>query len=213
MWLVSRGVAGIVAVALMSAVAVSGCAQADGTPVPDRAQVQEIGGPAVTGTLPLRPGDMRTFEEELFRAMPVAAQARSEFRVLQTQDVAGGTYVLYAVPNNDGLAFAGRRADGSITVHHARWPMAVTDPAQDLVVVRAIPPNNEINPGYGVLAGRVYNPFIEHIEVNYRDGRKDRLDVSHNRGFIFVRKAFDPRFVQVRAYGTNGNPYWNIDTR
>jgi hypothetical protein len=175
-----------------------------------RAGIQQVG---TDRTLPLGPADYRAFEDALFKQMDLSPDLRKKFRILETKDTAGGTYVLYAIPGNDGLAFAGRRADGSIVLHQARWPLAVTDPNKDLIVVRAIPPNNGINSPYGVLAGRVYNPFIEYVEIQYRDGHTDRIDVSHNRGFIAVRKAFDPRFVQVRGYSTNGTPYWEIDTR
>jgi hypothetical protein len=198
--------------ALLAAGALFAGCSSNATPKSDRAQVQELNGNK--NTLPLRPGDMGEFEDELFRLLTIRTPAaQRQFRVLDTKNASTGTYVLYSLPNNDGLAFAGRRADGRIVIHQAHWPFVVRDPQHDLVVVRAIPPNNDVNPGYGVVAGRVYNPFIEHIEVNYRDGRKDRVDVTHNRGFIFVRKAFDTRFVQVRGYSMNGNPYWSLDSR
>jgi hypothetical protein len=165
------------------------------------------------GTMPLGPNDLKPFEVELFRQLSVPPDTQKDFRILQTKSVPNGSYVLYALPHNDGLAFAGRRDDGSIVMYKAHWPLAVTDEHQDLVVVRAVPPNNAVNPPYGVLAGRVYSPYIETIEVNYRDGRKDRVDVTNTRGFIMVRKSFDPRYVQVRGYGMNGSPYWSLDTR
>jgi hypothetical protein len=174
------------------------------------ANVQDL--PA-QGMMPLRSSDMKAFEQALFLAIHPPADTRSQFRVLTTQNAGNGTYVLYQLPNNDGLAFASRDARGNITIRKAHWPFVVTDPDQDLVVVQAIPPNNSVNPPYGVLAGRVYNPFIEYIEVNYRDGHRERFDVTHTRGFITVRKGFDPRYVQVRGYGMNGNGYWGIDTR
>ena len=189
---------------------VSGCAP-QATPQKEKG-TQILATPA-DGTKPLGPKDLKTFEVELFRQLSVPAESQQEFRILETKSVENGSYVLYSLPHNDGLAFAGRRDDGSVVLYKAHWPLAVTDDRQDLVVVRAVPPNNAVNPPYGVLAGRVYSPFIETIEVNYRDGRKERLDVTNSRGFILVRKSFDPRFVQVRGYGMNGNPYWSLDTR
>ncbi|MGZ4111556.1 MAG: hypothetical protein ACXVP5_03855 [Tumebacillaceae bacterium] len=188
----------------------SGCtarSQAENT---KNARVQEL---PVQGLLPLRSTDMKAFENALFLSLNPPADTKAQFRVLTTHDVGNGTYVLYQLPHNDGLAFAGRDAMGNVTIRKAQWPFAVTDPNKDLVVVQAVPPNNNVNPTYGVLAGRVYNPFIEYIEINYRDGHKEHLDVTHTRGFITVRKAFDPRFVEVRGYGMNGNGYWSIDTR
>ncbi|MFD2169431.1 hypothetical protein [Tumebacillus lipolyticus] len=175
-----------------------------------RAGIQQV---TQGATSPLAPNDYPAFTAELFRKVSLPPDTRAQFRILETKNAGTGTYVLYSLPNNDGLAYASRLADGRIAIHQARWPLASTDPNKDLIVVRAIPPNNGINPPYGVLAGRVFNPFIEYVEINYRDGRTDRIDVSHNRGFIAVRKAFDPRFVQVRGYSTNGTPYWEIDTR
>ncbi|MBL0386302.1 hypothetical protein JJB07_06495 [Tumebacillus sp. ITR2] len=194
---------------LTAAVTLSGCGKQND--VHEGAKIQEVQNEGVTS--PLRQNDLKTFEVELFRTLSVPTASQKDFRILDTKDTPLGTYVLYSIPNNDGLAFAGRRANGSVHLYQAHWPLTVTDPAQDLVVVRAIPPNSGINNGYGVLAGRVYNPFIETIEVNYRDGKKERLDVSHSRGFILVRPGFDSRFVQVRGFSFNGNPYWNIDAR
>jgi hypothetical protein len=164
-------------------------------------------------TKPLGDKDMKSFEVELLRQLNVPAEAQKQFRILEKTDADNGSFILYALPNHDGLAYAGRRTGGEVVLYEKHWPLAVSDPAKDLVVVRAIPPNNPVKPKYGVLAGRVYSPFIENIEVRYRDGQTDRVDVSHTRGFILVRKAFDPRFVQVRGFGMNGTPYWNIDTR
>jgi len=169
--------------------------------------------PSALGTQPLRTADTRTFQTELFRHLRVAPDLQREFRVLTTANTPNGSYLLYSLPNNDGVAFAGRQADGKIALYKAHYPLTPTDATADPVVVRAIPPNNNINPGYGVLAGRVYNPHIETIEVNYRDGRRERIDVTHTRGFVLVRKGFDTRFVQVRGFGMGGNPYWQIDTR
>ncbi|TCP53714.1 hypothetical protein EV586_10558 [Tumebacillus sp. BK434] len=190
----------------------AGCGQSDAQQA-QQAGIQGVKQNGTAATKALTAADYRAFESELFRQMDLPADTRRQFRILETKDTPGGTYVLYSLPQNDGLAFAGRQGDGKVTIYQARWPLAVTDPAKDLVVVRAIPPNNGINAPYGVLAGRVYNPFIEYVEIAYRDGHVDRMDVSHNRGFIAVRKAFDTRFVQVRGYSTNGTPYWEIDTR
>ncbi|ARU59683.1 hypothetical protein CBW65_00470 [Tumebacillus avium] len=190
----------------------SGCGQSDAEQA-QQAGIQGANQHNTAATKALASTDLPAFEHELFRQMDLPADTRRQFRVLETKNTPAGTYVLYSLPRNDGLAFAGRRADGSVAIYQARWPLAVTDPAKDLIVVRAIPPNNGINAPYGVLAGRVYNPFIEYVEIAYRDGHVDRIDVSHNRGFIAVRKAFDTRFVQVRGYSTNGTPYWEIDTR
>ncbi|ASS74554.1 hypothetical protein CIG75_05780 [Tumebacillus algifaecis] len=187
----------------------SGCGKSDASQS-GRAGIQQVDTAATTS---LRKSDYKAFQEKLFQQLNLPADTKNQFRILETKNSAAGTYVLYSLPRNDGLAFAGRQADGSIVVHQARWPLAVTDPSQDLIVVRAIPPNNGINAPYGVLAGRVHNPFIETVEINYRDGHRERIDVSHKRGFIAVRKAFDTRFVQVRGYSTNGTPYWEIDTR
>ncbi|KEO81068.1 hypothetical protein [Tumebacillus flagellatus] len=194
---------------LLATVALTGCGKNDN--VNEGARIQEAQNGRTTS--PLQQTDLQTFEVELFRTLSVPTDSQKDFRILDTQDTPLGTYVLYSIPNHDGLAFAGRRADGSVQLYQAHWPMTVTDPAQDLVVCRAIPPNSGINNGYGVLAGRVYNPFIETIEVNYRDGKRERLDVSHSRGFLLVRPGFDSRFVQVRGFGFNGNPYWNLDAR
>jgi len=180
-------------------------------PLGDTANIQAL--PSQVQTAPLLSQDFASFEAELFRSLNISPDLQKQFRILETQDTANGTYVLYSLPNHDGMAFAGRHADGRVLLYKTHWPLVATDSAQDPVVVRAVPPNNNINPGYGVLAGRVYNPFIETIEVHYRDGHKERVDVSHTRGFLLVRPAFDPRFVAVRGYGTNGNPYWTIDTR
>jgi hypothetical protein len=188
----------------------SGCNNARSQAQGGNVRIQEL--PA-QGLLPLRSTDLKAFQNALFLNLNPPADTRAQFRILATRDAGNGTYVLYQLPNNDGLAFAGRDARGTITIRKAQWPFVVSDPNQDLVVVQAIPPNNSVNPTYGVLAGRVYNPFIEYIEINYRDGHKEHLDVSHTRGFITVRKGFDPRFVQVRGYGMNGNGYWSIDTR
>jgi hypothetical protein len=195
---------------LAVSVALSGCGQNDASSKGE-ARIQTL--PNGGATTPLRSTDLKSFEVELFRTLTVPTASQKDFRILDTKDTPTGTYVLYTIPNHDGAAFAGRRSDGSIVLYQAHWPLTQTDANHDLVVVRAIPPNSGINNGYGVLAGRVYNPFIETIEVNYRDGKRERLDVSHSRGFLLVRQGFDPRFVQVRGFGFNGNPYWNIDTR
>ncbi|PWK13916.1 hypothetical protein [Tumebacillus permanentifrigoris] len=194
---------------LTVSVALSGCGK--NSDVQQGAKIQQVQNGGLTS--PLRSTDLKSFEVELFRTLTVPTTSQKDFRILDTKDTPNGTYVLYTIPNNDGLAFAGRRADGSIVLYQAHWPLTVSDPSQDLVVVRAIPPNSGINNGYGVLAGRVYNPFIDTIQVDYRDGKTERLDVSHSRGFILVRPGFDSRFVQVRGFGFNGNPYWNVDTR
>lgn len=164
---------------------------------------------------PLRSADLQTFEDQLFRQLNTPASLRNEFRILDTADAENGTYILYSlgVNTNDALAFAQRSADGTLTIREPGWKFTPVNSASDPVVVKAVPPGNPANPKYGVLAGRIYNPYIESIEINYRDGHHTRHDVTHTRGFISIRKAFDPRFVQVRAYGMNGNPYWQIDTR
>lgn len=187
----------------------AGCGKTDN--VHEGAKIQEVqnGG----RTAPLALNDLKTFEVELFRTLSVPPASQKDFRILDTKSTPIGTYVLYAIPNNDGLAFAGRRPDGSVVLYQAHWPLTVTDKTKDLIVVRAIPPNSGINNGYGVLAGRVYSPYIESVEVNYRDGKKERLDVSHSRGFILVRPGFDSRFVDVRGFSFNGNPFWHIDAR
>ncbi|HEU4962273.1 MAG TPA: hypothetical protein VFV52_00215 [Bacilli bacterium] len=191
----------------MSSTLVVGCNTVGG----GQAKVQSV---ELTGAAqPLSSADLQTFEDELFRQLNVSANQRRDFRILDTANVENGTYILYALPNNDALAFAQRGKNGRVVIREARWTFAVTDDNSDPVVVKAVPPGNAANPKYGILAGRVYNPYIESIEVNYRDGKKMRQDVTHTRGFIFVRKAFDTRFVQVRGYGMNGNPYWSIDTR
>lgn len=166
-----------------------------------------------THTLPLRKGDYQTFENMLFTKLNMPTNDRNQFRILETKDVKNGTLVLYSMPRGDGLAFTGHNVNGGLTIFESNWPFTRRDD-QDLISVRAVPPNNNnFLQGYGILAGRVYSPFIENVVVSFRDGRNEKINVSHTRGFIIVRKGFDTRFARVRGYDMNGNPYWELDTR
>jgi hypothetical protein len=131
-------------------------------------------------------------------------------KLVQTAHTKKVSYVLYSMPNNDGLAIVSKQGPDVRVLN--RIPIVPGDPERKLVSYNTIVAGNPWDPDNGVLFGMVYNPYITHIEAFFRDTTKVKVDVTNPRGFIIVRPGTDTRFVHINALG-NGGLWWTQDTR
>lgn len=194
------------AVVLGILIALTGCSPAD------QATPKEKKGPATqsVGKGPISELDLPLVERQLLSEIRLASTKDRPLQIRQMAHSKRVSYVLYSLPNNDGLAVVTKQGPDIRILE--RYAIRPGDPQSNLVSYATILPGNPWDPDNGVLFGRVYNPYVKSIEAFFRDTTKFRADVTDSRGFIIVRPGTDPRFVQINAIG-DGGLWWTKDTR
>jgi hypothetical protein len=160
---------------------------------------------------PLTRTDLPAFVTALRKTLPYTSDSFTQFRILTMRSTPHLSYILYHLPGHEGLSIACKEQN-HIRIVQPLLPLKLTDNENDLVSFRAIPAGTLPENSYGVLYGIVNSPYITQIEARYRDSVVEHADVAHSRGFIFIRKDQDPRFVQINALG-KGGLWWTKDTR
>ncbi|WP_018131225.1 hypothetical protein [Effusibacillus pohliae] len=178
-----------------------------------RQAVPKTGGPAIQGVIgqgPVSELDLPVVERLLADHMKLSADRARSLQIRQTAHTRRVSYVLYSIPNNDGLAVVTKQG-GNVRILE-RIPIPPGDPQDQLVTYNTIIAGNPWDPDNGVLFGTVHNPYIKSIEAYFRDTTKIKADVTQSRGFIIIRPGTDTRFVQINAIG-DGGLWWTKDTR
>ncbi|MFC4769050.1 hypothetical protein [Effusibacillus consociatus] len=173
----------------------------------------KVGGPAIQGVIgegPISELDLPIVERQLLEGMKIRAAGERPLKIVQTAHTSRVSYVLYSMPNNDGLAVVSKQGPNVRILN--RIPIVPGDPNKNLVSYNTIVAGNPWDPDNGVVFGIVYNPYIKTIEAFFRDTTKVKVDVTNPRGFIIIRPGADTRFVQINAIG-DGGLWWTQDTR
>ncbi|GAX90632.1 hypothetical protein [Effusibacillus lacus] len=173
----------------------------------------KTGGPVIKGVIgqgPISELDLPSVERQLLDQAGIREDTERPLVIRQTVHTKRVSYVLYSMPNNDGLAVVTKQ--GNEVKILERIPVPPGDPNMNLVSYNTIIAGNPWDPDNGVLFGMVYNPYITSIETFFRDTSKERIDVTNSRGFIVIRPGTDTRFVQINAIG-KGGLWWTKDTR
>lgn len=161
--------------------------------------------------VPLSESDLPAFAAALKQSLNVSPDSFQKLSILTIRHTPTMTYLLYHLPKYEGLAVA-CKTHNQVRLLKPLVPVKHSGAPNDLVSVEAIPAGSAPDPSYGVLFGIVNSPSITQIDVRYRDSQVDRADVAHSRGFIFLRKNQDPRYVQISAL-SKGVLLWTKDTR
>lgn len=173
----------------------------------------KAGGPAIQGVLgagPISDLDIPEVQRQLAESMRLRPNNDRALRIVQTAHTKKVSYVLYSMPNNDGLAIVSKQGPDVRILN--RIPIIPGDPEKRLVSYNTIVAGNPWDPDNGVVFGMVYNSYITGIEAYFRDTTKVKVDVANQHGFIIVRPGTDTRFVQINAIG-DGGLWWTEDTR
>ncbi|BCJ88065.1 LPS-assembly lipoprotein LptE [Effusibacillus dendaii] len=190
----------------LAMVMLTGC----GTPNQTAPKAKGLNIQAVGEQGPISDSDIPAVEQQLRNDIKIKTLDERPLKITQTAHTKKVSYVLFSMPNNDGLAVVTKQG-GSVRILE-RLPIVSGDPKTNLVSYNTIIAGNRWDPDNGVLFGMVYNPYITGIEAYFRDTTKVKVDVKQSRGFIIVRPGTDTRFVQINAIG-EGGLWWTSDSR